>query len=79
MDLGIEGRAAVVTGASRGIGLATARALEAEGVRVLEANGPSAEILLTRLRQPRVAPDEIEVSPEMIQRWTSASKDEQLS
>src|SRR3954452_1357272 len=35
MALGIEGRAAVVTGASRGIGLATARALEAEGVRVL--------------------------------------------
>jgi 3-oxoacyl-[acyl-carrier protein] reductase len=35
MDLGIEGRAAVVTGASRGIGLATARALEAEGVQVL--------------------------------------------
>src|SRR3954469_14367409 len=35
MDLGIEGRAAVVTGASRGIGLATAKALEAEGVRVL--------------------------------------------
>src|SRR3954464_5384504 len=35
MDLGIEGRAAVVTGASRGIGLATAQALEAEGVRVL--------------------------------------------
>src|SRR3954466_16067439 len=35
MDLGIEGRAAVVTGASRGIGLATARVLEAEGVRVL--------------------------------------------
>jgi 3-oxoacyl-[acyl-carrier protein] reductase len=35
VDLGIEGRAAVVTGASRGIGLATARALESEGVRVL--------------------------------------------
>jgi 3-oxoacyl-[acyl-carrier protein] reductase len=35
VDLGIEGRAAVVTGASRGIGLATAKALEAEGVRVL--------------------------------------------
>ena len=48
-------------------------------VRVREANGLSAEILLKRLRQPRVAPDEIEVSPEMIQRWTSASKDEQLS
>ena len=35
MDLGIEGRAAVVTGASRGIGLATAKALGAEGARVL--------------------------------------------
>ena len=48
-------------------------------VRVREANGLSAEILLKRLREPRGAPDEIEVSPEMIQRWTSASKDEQLS
>jgi hypothetical protein len=48
-------------------------------VRVREANGLSAEVLLKRLREPRVAPDEIEVSPEMIQRWTSASKDEQLS
>jgi 3-oxoacyl-[acyl-carrier protein] reductase len=35
MDLGIEGRSAVVTGASSGIGLATARALAAEGARVL--------------------------------------------
>ncbi|MEA2439261.1 MAG: hypothetical protein QOH76_685 [Thermoleophilaceae bacterium] len=35
MDLGIEGRACVVTGASRGIGLATARALHADGARVL--------------------------------------------
>jgi 3-oxoacyl-[acyl-carrier protein] reductase len=35
VDLGIEGRAAVVTGASRGIGLATAAALAAEGARVL--------------------------------------------
>jgi NAD(P)-dependent dehydrogenase (short-subunit alcohol dehydrogenase family) len=35
MDLGIEGRSAVVTGASRGIGLATARVLAAEGVLVL--------------------------------------------
>src|SRR3954462_11581317 len=40
MDLGIEGRAAVVTGASRGIGLATARALEAEGVGVLHVARP---------------------------------------
>ena len=34
MDLGIEGRTALVTGASRGLGLASARALAAEGVRV---------------------------------------------
>jgi 3-oxoacyl-[acyl-carrier protein] reductase len=35
VDLGISGRACVVTGASRGIGLAAARALAAEGARVL--------------------------------------------
>jgi 3-oxoacyl-[acyl-carrier protein] reductase len=35
MDLGIHGRACIVTGASRGIGLATARLLSAEGARVL--------------------------------------------
>ncbi|MFH9351436.1 SDR family oxidoreductase [Kitasatospora sp. NPDC017646] len=37
MDLGISGRAALVTGASRGIGLAVARTLAAEGVRVVGA------------------------------------------
>ena len=35
MDLGIAGRACIVTGASKGIGLATARVLCAEGARVL--------------------------------------------
>ena len=35
MDLGLAGRACVVTGASRGIGLASARLLAAEGARVL--------------------------------------------
>jgi NAD(P)-dependent dehydrogenase (short-subunit alcohol dehydrogenase family) len=34
MDLGLNGRTAVVTGASRGIGLAVTRGLVAEGVRV---------------------------------------------
>jgi 3-oxoacyl-[acyl-carrier protein] reductase len=38
MDLGIEGRVAVVTGGSRGIGAATAELLEAEGARVLRAS-----------------------------------------
>jgi NAD(P)-dependent dehydrogenase (short-subunit alcohol dehydrogenase family) len=34
MDLGLDGRTAIVTGASRGIGLAVTRGLVAEGVRV---------------------------------------------
>ena len=34
MDLGLSGRTAIVTGASRGIGLAVVRGLVAEGVRV---------------------------------------------
>ena len=36
MDLQLHGKTAVVTGASRGIGLAVSRALTTEGVRVLE-------------------------------------------
>jgi 3-oxoacyl-[acyl-carrier protein] reductase len=35
MDMGLNGRACIVTGASRGIGLATARGLCAEGAHVL--------------------------------------------
>jgi len=35
MQLELEGKVAVVTGASRGIGLAAARALAAEGARVV--------------------------------------------
>ena len=37
MDLRLEGKTAVVTGASKGIGLATTTALAAEGVRVFAA------------------------------------------
>jgi NAD(P)-dependent dehydrogenase (short-subunit alcohol dehydrogenase family) len=45
MDLGLTGRTAVVTGASRGIGLAVARGLVAEGVRVTAgARESSAEL-----------------------------------
>jgi 3-oxoacyl-[acyl-carrier protein] reductase len=38
MDLGLTGKSCVVTGASRGIGLATARLLAAEGARVLRVS-----------------------------------------
>ena len=38
MDLGLAGSACIVTGASRGIGLATARMLAAEGASVLEVS-----------------------------------------
>lgn len=38
MDLGLSGKACIVTGASRGIGAAVARALEAEGAEVLRVS-----------------------------------------
>jgi 3-oxoacyl-[acyl-carrier protein] reductase len=50
MDLGLEGGTALVTGATRGIGLAIARALAAEGARVVVA-------ARTRTAVERVAAD----------------------
>ncbi|MFF1734865.1 SDR family NAD(P)-dependent oxidoreductase [Streptomyces sp. NPDC058247] len=45
MDLQLNGKAALVTGASRGIGLAVVRALVAEGVRVVAAaRNPTREL-----------------------------------
>ncbi|HVW41748.1 MAG TPA: glucose 1-dehydrogenase [Amycolatopsis sp.] len=58
MKLGIEGRVAIVTGASRGLGWAAAEALVAEGVSVLAAARSEAD--LKALRES--APDSIETA-----------------
>ncbi|MBN1528003.1 MAG: SDR family oxidoreductase [Thermoleophilaceae bacterium] len=46
MDLGLEGRLCVVTGATRGIGAATARMLTQEGARVLSVARTGADLEL---------------------------------
>jgi 3-oxoacyl-[acyl-carrier protein] reductase len=46
MDLGLDGRICVVTGASRGIGAATARMLAQEGARVLSVARHDADLEL---------------------------------
>lgn len=56
MDLGLRGRTVLVTGASSGVGLATARMLLAEGAHVA-ACARDAERLVDRLRQAQRATD----------------------
>jgi 3-oxoacyl-[acyl-carrier protein] reductase len=46
MDLGLEGRLCVITGATRGIGAATARMLAQEGARVLSVARRAADVEL---------------------------------
>ena len=58
MDLGLDGKVAVVTGSSRGLGLASARALAAEGCQVVlcargrETLEASADLLRRVARRP---------------------------
>jgi 3-oxoacyl-[acyl-carrier protein] reductase len=52
MDLGIAGRTAVVTGASKGIGAATAALLESEGVRVVGVSRGASGIDVTEPGAP---------------------------
>ena len=55
MDLGLEGKVAIVTGASRGLGRAAATALVAEGMRVLAvARNESSLLELAREHRGRV-------------------------
>lgn len=48
MDLGIRGRAALVTASSRGLGRATAEALAGEGVRVMLSSRDDESLVATR-------------------------------
>ena len=62
MDLGLDGRVAVVTGASKGIGLAITRALVAEGVRVVAGARESSEQLDELADQGSVQPVLVDLS-----------------
>jgi len=68
MDLELKGKVAVITGASRGLGLATAQALAADGCHVvlaargLEALTRAAETIRTGWRGPKVVPVTADVS-----------------
>lgn len=69
MDLQLHGRTAVVTGASRGIGLAVSRALAHEGVREVGA----ARTITPELDEATVATVSADCPPRMEPRpwWTA--------
>ena len=57
MDLGLKGKRALVTGGSKGIGLAVAQSLAAEGCRLDLAGRGSAALEQARDALRRAAPD----------------------
>ena len=62
MDLGLNGRAAIVTGASRGIGLAVTRSLVAEGVHVTAGARKSSAELAELARTDKVRVVEVDLA-----------------
>ncbi len=52
MDLGLEGKACIVTGATRGIGLATVELLRAEGAQVLAVARSGEDVLHADVTDP---------------------------
>jgi len=62
MDLGLTGKVAVVTGASKGIGLATTRALTDEGVRVVAGARTTSEELTALAATGQVRPVRVDLS-----------------
>ncbi|MFL6124433.1 SDR family NAD(P)-dependent oxidoreductase [Actinophytocola sp.] len=62
MDLGLTGKVAVVTGASKGIGLATTRALAEEGVRVVAGARTTTEELAALAATGQVRPVRVDLS-----------------
>lgn len=76
MDLGLTGRVAVVTAASKGLGRATAQALAAEGVKVvLNARDADAlDALAATMRDALVLPGDI-TDPDLPARLVDAAVD----
>ena len=81
MDLGIKGRAAIVTGGSRGIGRETARQFLEEGVRVMICGRKEETLEQTRAELARETGGEIHATvadmtrPNDIERLVAAAKD----
>lgn len=78
----LQGKVALVTGAARGIGWATARLFAQEGARVILAGKPGSELLGTRLDELRssgASVDAVEMdvgSPEDVKRcYTAVAKE----